>query len=67
MESKKFEIDKVGWIKVVKGAGIAGGAAVLAYLLEAIPGMNFGQYTPAIVGVLAILINMGRKWIISYK
>ena len=67
MESKKFEIDKIGWIKILKGAGIAGGAAILTYLLDAIPGMNFGKYTPAIVGILGILINMGRKWIISYK
>jgi hypothetical protein len=58
----RFQIDLVGLKKVGKGALIAGGAAVLAYLAEAIPGVNFGDYTPIIVAVLGILINAGRKF-----
>lgn len=64
---QKFKIDKVGWIKIFKGMGIAGGAAALTYLLEVIPGVDFGASTGVVVGMLSILINMGRKWIISYK
>lgn len=67
MESPRFSIDKKGLFKVLKGAGIVGGAAALTYLLEAIPGMNFGATTPAIVGILSILINFARKWIMSYQ
>ena len=65
--SPRFSIDKKGLLKVLKGAGIVGVAAALTYLLEAIPGINFGASTPAMVGMLSILINFARKWIMSYK
>ena len=67
MKSPSKSIDTKGLIKVAKGAGIAGGAAVLTYLLEALPGVNLGEYTPMIVAVAGILINFARKWIMSYK
>ena len=66
-KSPSLSIDKKGLIKVLKGAGIAGGAAVLTYLAEAIPGLDFGAYTPVVVGIAAILINFLRKWMMSYK
>ena len=66
-KSPSRSIDTKGLIKVAKGAGIAGGATVLAYLLEALPGVDFGEYTAVIVGVLAIVINFLRKWLISYQ
>ena len=66
-KSPSGSIDKKGLIKVVKGAGIVGGAAALAYILEALPGVNLGEYTPIIVGILSIVINFVRKWLMNYK
>ena len=66
-KSPSFSIDKVGLKKVGKGALIAGGAAVLIYLAEAIPGVDFGASTPLIVGVAGILINFLRKLLVEYK
>jgi hypothetical protein len=66
-KSPSLHIDTVGLKKVGKGALIAGGAAVLTYLAEAIPGLNFGEYTPVIVGVAGIVINFLRKFLMSYK
>jgi len=65
-KSPSFHMDTKGWMKVARGAGIAGGAAVLTYLAEAIPGLDFGASTPIIVGMAGILINFLRKWINSY-
>ena len=59
---------KEAWIKIAKGAAIAVGGALLTY------GANFvvpflenssGMWGPAIAGVLAIAIQVARKFIES--
>ena len=54
-------IDKEKLIKIGKGALIAGAGAVLTYLVEAIPQVDFGQYTPVVVAVFSVLVNAVRK------
>ncbi len=66
-DSPMGSIDLIGLKKVGKGALIAGGAAVLTYVLEALPGVNLGTYTPMIMAIAGIVINFLRKWIMSYK
>lgn len=44
--------------KIAKGALIAGGGAVIAYLLKIIPTIDFGNWTPAVVALSSILINI---------
>jgi len=66
VESPRFSIDLVGLKKIGKGALIAGSGAVLTYLAEAIPGLDFGEYTPVIVATLSILINSGIKFFSKY-
>lgn len=67
IKSPSFSIDLVGMKKVGKGALIAGAGAILTYLAEAIPGIDFGQYTPLVAAILGILINFGRKFIVNYE
>lgn len=67
MTSPSFKIDGVGIKKVGKGALIAGAGAALVYILEAIPGLDFGGYTALVGGILAILVNFLRKLIVSYE
>lgn len=59
---------KEAWIKILRGAAIAVGGALLTY------GANFvvpfletsgGLWGPAIAGLLSILIQVGRKFIES--
>ncbi len=57
-------LTKEQWIKVAKGAGLAAGAAVCTYLLEAIPGMNLGQYAVIVTAVVSVLLNIIRKAVI---
>lgn len=50
-------------VKVARGAGIAAAGAALTYLAEAIPGLDFGQYTPIIVAAFSVFVNLVRKYL----
>lgn len=65
--SKPLSLNKQDVYKILKGACIAMGGALLTYLLQAINDVDFGQYTGAIVAVLSILINAGLKFIEGQK
>lgn len=62
MSQVKNKLDNTTLIKILKGAGIAGGAVAIIYILEAISGLNFGNYTALVVGICSILINFVREW-----
>ena len=67
MESKKLELNKKDGMKILKGASIAMGGALLTYATDIIPTIDWGAYTPMVVAVSGILINacwkllQGRK------
>lgn len=62
MEQSKNSFDKASLKKIGKGALIAGGGALIVYLLECLQGMDFGQATPVIVALAAIIINSVKEW-----
>ena len=49
--------------KITTGMLIAIGGAILTYLSETIPNVDFGQLTPVVVSIFSILINSGRKFL----
>jgi len=57
----KFDIESL--IKILKGAGIAGGAVAIIYILEAIPNLDFGAYSVLVVGICSVLINAVREYL----
>lgn len=61
------QIDLTGLKKVGIGALIAGGGALLTYLASTIPGVDFGQWTPVIVGISSVVINFLRKLLKKYE
>jgi uncharacterized OB-fold protein len=61
------KIDVEGLKSVGKGALIAGAGAVLTYLVSAIPGVDFGAYTPMVVAVFGIGVNFLRKLLTNYE
>ena len=65
--SPKYTLNKEDGKKILKGTLIAGSGAILTYLLSTLPSIDFGQYTPAIVAILSILINAGLKFIEGKK
>lgn len=67
MASKKYRLNKDDGKKIVKGAGIAAGGAVLVYLLSTLPQVDFGSSTPLVVALASILLNSARKWLQDNK
>ena len=62
MSQKRNSFDKETLIKIAKGAGIAGGAAVALYVLQWLTTVDFGPYTAAAVAIISILINVVKEW-----
>jgi len=60
---EKFTFTKENLTKIVKGAGIALGGALLTYLASYISDTDFGLYTPMVVAIGGILINAGREFL----
>lgn len=60
--SKKYTLNKQDLIKIGKGAGIALGGSLLAYLATVIPEMDFGPQTLLISSIAMIMINAGLKY-----
>ena len=61
--SKKRSLITKDLQKVGKGALVAGAGAVLFYLFEALPQVDFGKtWTPILVAFLSIAANLFRKW-----
>lgn len=61
--SAKYTLNKEDGKKILTGAGIALAGALLTYLADLIPNVDFGSYSELIVAISAILINAGRKWL----
>lgn len=64
--SARWVLDETDTVKIIKGAAIAATAAALTYLADAIPGADFGNWTPAVVAVFSVAINAARKWVADY-
>ena len=63
MKSRKFQLNKTDLTKILTGAGIAGVGASLAFLVETIPFIDFGGYSPFVVALFSILANSVRKYL----
>ncbi len=60
---KKHSFDKDTIIKILKGAGIAGGGVASVYILQGLAVMDFAEYSAVVAGVCAILINAIREFL----
>lgn len=65
--SSRYSINAEDGKKILVGAGVAMGGALLTYIAELAPNVDFGQYTPVVVAVTSILINAARKWLAGAK
>lgn len=61
--SPRFTLDLVDWKSIGIGAVMAIGGALATYLLEILPRLDFGLYTPVVVAILGILLNTVRKFL----
>jgi len=63
VESKKYSLNKKDGVKIAKGLGYAIGGAVLAFLIDLIPSVDFGAYTPVVAPALSGLLLTSVKWL----
>ena len=61
--SLKYSLNKEDLKKIAIGAGIALAGALLTYVSETITSVDFGEWTPIVVAISAILVNAGRKFL----
>lgn len=61
--SKRFTLNETDWKAIVRGAGVALGSALITYLIELLPSVDFGEMTPMVVAIAGILLNSGRKYL----
>lgn len=53
--------------RILVGAGVAMGGALLTYIADLIPSVNFGEYTPIVVALMSVIVNTGRKLLTETK
>lgn len=62
--SKSFSpLSKEDWLSIGRGLGVAMIGAGLTYLAEAIPHIDFGEWTPVVVIFCSVAVNVARKWL----
>lgn len=61
--SKAFSFGSEETKKVLKGLGIALLGALITYMADTIPGIDFGAYTGLVVALNSVLVNAARVWI----
>lgn len=62
-ESKRFSLNKKDVQKILTGAMIAMGGALLTYFAESLKDVDFGQWTPVVTALASIAINAGRQYL----
>ncbi len=61
--SKPRRLVKEDLTKIGVGATLAGTGAVLTYLVEMVPNVDLGTWQPLVAAVLAVLVNLVRKFV----
>ncbi len=65
MASKKYQLNKGDFSKILTGAQVAIVGALITYLTQTVGDIDFGTWTPIATALSAILVNILRKWVSS--
>ena len=57
----RFKLDKADGSKILKGAGIACVGALVTYIVQIIPEIDFGNYSELVVALASVLSNVVYK------
>lgn len=63
--SPKFKLTIEDLKKILIGLWIAMLGAAITYIVEEIPNVDFGEWTPIAVALAAVLVNTARKFILQ--
>jgi hypothetical protein len=58
-----YKLNKADGMKILNGFIIALIGAGLTFLVDLIPSVNFGVYTPVVVAIFSTFANAVRKWL----
>ena len=61
--SKKYTLNRTDLESLGRGLLITLAGAALTFIAEQLPNVDFGIYTPYVVPVFALLVNVGRKFL----
>ncbi len=65
--SKKYNLNAEDAKSIGRGALIATGGALIVYVAEVVPAIEFGAYTPVAVALAGIILNTARKILADYS
>jgi len=65
--SRKFKLNTRDLKKIGIGILIALGGALVTYVAETVPNVDFGAWTPTVVAINSVLVNTMRKFITNYS
>lgn len=61
-ESKRYTLNKEDLKKIGRGAFMAIGGALVVFLLDLLPNLDLGEYTPVLIPVVSIALNSADKF-----
>jgi ABC-type antimicrobial peptide transport system permease subunit len=64
--SKAYQLNKEDLRRILIGASVAVGGALVTYVADTIPNVDFGSWTPVVVAFSSILVNAARKFIADH-
>ena len=67
MASYKYELNKEDGKKILIGFGVAIIGAAITFVSDAIPMVDWGEWTPVVVAVSSTLVNLARKFLAGYN
>lgn len=65
--SQLFKLNELDWQKIGNGALIVVISALLTYLSEWLPKIDFGVAIPLVMAFWGIVVNVVRKWLTNSK
>ena len=66
MGSQRYSLNAEDGKRILIGAGVAIGGALLTYGSEVVTQIDFGSWTPVVVAIWSVIVNVGRKWIADH-
>ena len=63
MGSKRFSLNGADVVKLLKNAGLVGGAAALTYIANNLGDLNLGTTLGLVVPIVAVALDSAIKWL----
>lgn len=64
--SPAFKLNRTDLWKIARGGLVVLAGALLTYVMDTIPYVDFGSYTPLVVSMSSSLIEAIRRYLVDY-